>query len=120
MERYHYRDIYEDREFDAVPVINGIDQESGKPYRESYVTVRVDDGGEKNLPFLLSEKDRVEVKTQAARTLQAPVAENAEVGTVCYYLNGDMVRRYPIVTTEAVKERTYRFICSYLLQEYLF
>ncbi len=120
MERYHYRDIYEDREFDAVPVINGIDQESGKPYRESYVTVRVDDGGEKNLPFLLSEKDRVEVKTQAARTLQAPVAENAEVGTVCYYLNGDMVRRYPIVTTEAVKERTYRFICSYLLREYLF
>lgn len=120
MERYQYRDIYESREFAAVPVLNGIDQESGKPYKESCVAVKVDDGGEEALPFLLSEKDQIEVKTQVARTLQAPVAENTEIGTVCYYLNGDMVKRYPIVTTEAVEERTYRFIWSYLLQTFLF
>lgn len=119
MERYQYRDIYESREFAAVPVINGIDRESGKPYQETCVAVKVDNRGEDSLPILLCEKDQIEVKTQVARTLQAPVAENTEIGTVCYYLNGDMIKRYPVVTTENVEERTYRFVCNYLFRTFL-
>ena len=119
MERYRYRDIYEQREFEDIPVANGVDNASGKPFAAAYVPVRVDDRGETDLSFLLCETDRIEVKTQVARTLQAPVAENTEIGTVCYYLNGEMIRRYPVVTTQTVKERSYKYVATYLLYRFL-
>lgn len=119
MERYHYRDIYENRKFDDILVINGIDMRSGKPYEEAYVPVRVDDRGEADLSCLLSETDKIEVKTQIEKKLQAPVKKNTEVGTVCYYLNGELIRRYPVVTTEQVEEQTYGYLCKYLLDIFL-
>lgn len=120
MEQYRYRDIYEAKKFEAIRVENGIDRTSGKPYEEAYVPVRVDDRGETELSYLLSDRDKIEVKTQTARTLQAPVEADAQIGTVSYYLNGDLVRQYPVVTTQDVEARTYGFICTYLIQTYLF
>ncbi len=119
MERYHYRDIYETREFEDIHVINGIDRDTKKPYAQAYVPVKVDDRGESDLSYLLCETDQIEVKTQVAKSLQAPVAENTEIGTVCYYLNGDLIRRYPVITTEGVEERTYQYILTYLLRKFL-
>lgn len=120
MEQYRYRDIYEAKEFEAIRVENGIDRASAKPYEEAYVPVRVDDRGETELSYLLSDRDKIEVKTQTARTLQAPVETDTQIGTVSYYLNGDLVRQYPVVTTQDVEARTYRFIWTYLIQTYLF
>lgn len=119
VERYHYKDIYENREFKDIRVVNSIDRESGKPYEEEFVSVQVDDRGEEKLTYLLCETDQIEVKTQIARTLQAPVAENTEIGTVCYYLNGDLIRRYSIVTTQGAEERTFRVVCTYLIDNFL-
>lgn len=119
MEQYQYKNIYEKREFEDIPVTNGVDNASGKPFAEAYVSVRVDDRGEKDLSYLLCETDQIEVKTQAARSLQAPVAENTEIGTVCYYLNGDMIRRYPVITTEAIAEKSYKYIFTYILHIFL-
>lgn len=119
MEHYEYRDIYEAQEAHTIPVKNGIDNQSGQPYDEAYVTALIDDRGEKSIPYLLSEKDEVEVRTQITSVLQAPVAANEEIGTVCYYLNGELIKRYPIVTTEAVEERTYGWICSYVWKIFL-
>ncbi len=119
MENYHYRDIYESREFEDIPVEDGIDTRSGKPYADAYVPVRVEDRGEKDLSCLLAETDQIEVKTQIAKKLQAPVMENTEVGTVCYYLNGKLFRRYPVVTTGQVERQTYGYLCRYLLTVFL-
>ncbi len=119
MENYHYRDIYESREFEDIPVEDGIDTRSGKPYADAYVPVRVEDRGEKDLSCLLAETDQIEVKTQIEKKLQAPVMENTEVGTVCYYLNGKLFRRYPVVTTGQVERQTYGYLCRYLLTVFL-
>ncbi|MCM1123717.1 MAG: D-alanyl-D-alanine carboxypeptidase [Eubacterium sp.] len=119
MENYEYRDIYEEQEAHDILVKNGIDNRSGVPYNAAYVTALVDDQGEKSIPYLLSNEDEIEVRTQIDSVLQAPVGEREEVGTVCYYLNGELIRRYPVVTTEAVEERTYKWICFYLLEIFL-
>lgn len=119
MENYQYRDIYEEQEPHIIQVRNGIDNQSEAPYREAYVTAFVDDRGEKVIPYLLSGEDEIEVRTQMKEVLQAPVGENEEIGTVCYYLNGELIKRYPIITAEAVDERTYGWICSYLLKVFL-
>lgn len=119
MERYQYRNIYEPQEFQDIRVKDGIDGKHGTPYGEAYVTVQIEDGGQQDIPYLLCEDDEVEVRVQVANVLRAPVAENEEVGTVCYYVNGTPVRQYPIVTAESVEERTYGWICAYLLNIFL-
>ena len=119
MDNYQYRDIYEEQETHVIQVRNGIDNESEGPYREACVTAFVDDRGEKSIPYLLCGEDEIEVQTRMKEVLQAPVRENEEIGTVCYYLNGELIKRYPIVTKESVDERTYGFICNYLLKVFL-
>ncbi len=119
MDNYQYRDIYEEQETHVIQVRNGIDNESEAPYREACVTAFVDDRGEKSIPYLLCGEDEIEVQTRMKEVLQAPVRENEEIGTVCYYLNGELIKRYPIVTKESVDERTYGFICNYLLKVFL-
>ncbi|MCH5260643.1 MAG: D-alanyl-D-alanine carboxypeptidase [Lachnospiraceae bacterium] len=119
MERYEYRDIYEQREFQNIRVHNGIDAESGAPYKEAYVAVQIDDRGEQNIPYLLCEDDEVEIRVQISDVLWAPVAEHEEVGALSYYLNGTLVKRFPIITAAAVEERTYGFVCRYLLMIFL-
>lgn len=119
MERYEYRDIYERREFQDIQVRNGVDGKSNAPYEEAYVPVYVEDNGEQSMPYLLCDEDEVEVRVQVPDMLQAPVADHEEIGTICYYLNGTLVRRCPIITSEAVGERTYGWICTYLLNVFL-
>lgn len=119
MERYEYRNIHEAREFHDIPVRDGIDGKTKSIYKEALVPVEVEDDNDRNMPYLLCEDDVVEVRAQIADVLQAPVAEHEEVGSVCYYLNGTLVRRCPIITTEAVEERTYGWICTYLLSIFL-
>lgn len=119
MERYEYRDIYERREFQDIQVRNGVDGKSNAPYEEAYVPVYVEDDGEQSMPYLLCDGDEVEIRVQIADVLQAPVADHEEIGTICYYLNGTLVRRCPVITSEAVEERTYGWICTYLLKIFL-
>ena len=89
------------------------------PYEDAYVSVKIDDREEKSIPYLLSEKDKVEVRTKVADVLTAPVSEHEEVGDVSYYLNGTLVKRYPVVTQGAVEERTYGWIFAYILRNFL-
>lgn len=119
MENYQYRDIYEPQEFHDIRVQNGIDGEEGKPYGDIYVPVRLEDDGEKSISYLLCESDEIEVRTKIADVLQAPVGDREQVGTVSYYLNGALIKQYPVVTETAVDERTYRRICTYLLNVFL-
>lgn len=119
MERYQYRDIYEPQKFHDIRVQNGIDAEDGKPYGEMYVPVRLEDGGEQSISYLLCENDEIEVRTKIADVLQAPVGEREQIGTVSYYLNGTLIKCYPIVTAAAVEERTFDRICTYLLRVFL-
>ncbi len=119
MERYAYRDIYERQKLSDIPVRNGVDPETNKPYEAAYVRVRVEDGDTERLSWLLCAEDEVEVRVQAADALRAPVSVGEEIGEVCYFLNGELIRRFPIVAVDAVQERTYGWICGYLLRTFL-
>lgn len=117
MERYEYRDIYEKQEFQNISVLNGID-EKGTPYGEAQVAVYVDDE-QQSLTYLLCEQDEVEVIVRVKDMLDAPVEQHEEVGTVSYYLNGTLIKQSSVVTAESVEERTFGFICAYLLWIFL-
>lgn len=119
MEHYQYRDIYEKKTFPDIPVSNGIAGEHATPYEEAVVSVVLEDGGETAIPYLLCEEDEIEVTTQIAKTLEAPVADKTEIGAVSYYLNGSLIKRYPIVTEGEIEERSFGFIFDYILNLFL-
>lgn len=118
MKHYQYQDIYEEREFQDIPVLNGIAADQKTPYGEASVSVRME-AHEETLPYLLCEEDQVEVKTQIEKSLTAPVAYRTEVGDVSYYLNGQLIKRYAVYTDGAVEERTFGWICHYVWQIFL-
>lgn len=115
MEHYRYRDIYEEKEFAEIPVRGGIAGETGTPWDEAFVGVSVEEP-ETSLPYLLCEEDRVEVKTRIETVLTAPVAAGERVGEVSYYLNGELIRRYDVLTEEAVEEQSFLWILEYLVK----
>lgn len=115
MERYQYRDIYEEQAFAAIPVRDGIAGEKGTPFEEAEVSVTLQ-AGEKSLPYLLCEDDRVEVKSRVEPVLDAPVAAGEEVGSVSYYLNGELIKSYTVCADEAIEKRSFPWIFIYILK----
>ncbi len=115
MERYQYQDIYEEQKFPDIPVRNGIAGKDGTPYEEAEVSVTLQ-AGEKSLPYLLCEDDRVEVKSRVEPVLDAPVAAGEEVGSVSYYLNGELIKSYTVCADEAIEKRSFPWIFIYILK----
>lgn len=115
MERYHYQDIYEEKTFADIPVREGIAGETGTPWDEAFVGVTMEKG-ERSLPFLLSEEDRVEVKTRAEAVLTAPVVAGTKVGEVSYYLNGELVKQYDLLSADSVEEQNFWWVLNYILK----
>ncbi len=115
MERYQYRDIYEEQKFSDIPVRSGIAGKGGTPYEEAEVSVTLQ-AGEKSLPYLLCGDDRVEVKSRVEPVLDAPVAEGEQVGAVSYYLNGELIKSYAVCTDDAIEKRSFSWIFGYILK----
>lgn len=115
MERYQYRDIYEEKTFADIPVRNGIAGKDGTPFEEAKVSVTLQKEGE-GLRYLLCEADQVEIKTQVETVLDAPVAAGTQVGNVSYYVNGELVKQYAVCTDTGVEERSFLWILMYLIK----
>lgn len=119
MEHYSYRDIYEKQQFDKIPVVNGIAGEEATPYETAYMDVTLEEPVEETLPYLLCEDDKIEVKANVTKELTAPVEAGEKVGQVSYYLNGDLIEEYTVVTTKAIEEVNFSWILQYILKQYL-
>lgn len=119
MENYRYQDIYEEKHFNDIPVLNGIAGENATPYDEAYVGVRFENPDEGSLPCLLCEWDRVEVKTSVEKELEAPVDKGEKVGSVSYYLNGELIKEYALLTSGRIEETNYKWFLQYILKRYL-
>ena len=119
MANYEYRDIYEEKTFDDIPVINGIAGENATPYENAYVGVSAEKPEGGSLRYLLGDEDKVEVKTDIKKQLEAPVEAGEKVGSISYYLNGELIKAYPIVTTDEVVRTNYWYVLRYILKLYM-
>lgn len=119
MERYVYRDIYEEKTFQPVPVINGIAGEGATPYENAYVEVKLACPAEESLPYLLCEDDVVEVRAELEDRLEAPVNAGDEAGKVSYYLNGELIREYTVIASGEVERINYLWVLRYVAELFL-
>ncbi|MCM1262613.1 MAG: D-alanyl-D-alanine carboxypeptidase [Butyrivibrio sp.] len=118
MDNFEYRDIYEDLSFNDIPVINGIAGKDATPYDNAFVKVAFEEPSDKSLRYLLSSDDKVEVKSSIADKLEAPVHSGENVGQVSYYLNGELIKSYAVVTTHEVEKTDYLWTLKYILRLY--
>lgn len=118
MEHFQYRDIYKEVRFDDILVEKGIAGRNATPYEKAYVSVSLEEPDEKSLRYLLCDEDKIEVKTSLADSLEAPVHIGENVGQVTYYLNGELVKSYTVVTNEDIENTSYFWILKYILKLY--
>lgn len=119
MEHYEYRDIFEEKQFSDLPVLGGIAGERATPYEKAFVPISLEKEENESLSCLLCEEDIIEVKETLVKQLEAPVLSGTQAGVVSYYLNGELIREYPIVTTGEIEETNYPWILQYLLGLFL-
>ena len=119
MERYQYQDIYVDKQFSALPVTGGIAHEDATPYEKAFVTISLEEIGEKSLPYLLCEDDVIEVRENLVKQMEAPVVVGEKAGEVSYYLNGELIKEYRVVTTGEVAKTNFPWILQYIFKLYL-
>lgn len=119
MKNYECQDIYQEKHFNDIPVINGIAGENATPYDEAYIRVTYEKPENGSLPYLLCAQDKVEVKTDIETWLEAPVAAGEQVGQISYYLNGELIKAYPITTTDEVVRTNYPWFLKYILKLFL-
>lgn len=118
MKNYEYQDIYEEKHFNDIPVANGIAGEKATPYDEAYVKVTYEKPENDSLPYLLCDNDNVEVRVNVEKQLEAPVAAGEQVGQISYYLNGELIQSYPVITIGEVVKTNYPWFLQYILEQY--
>ena len=56
----------------------------------------------KHLKLLLSDEEQISVETNFPEELTAPIEPGTIVGSVRYYLDGEIVQIYPVTATDQV------------------
>lgn len=106
LENYEYRDVWEETTFSPLPVKNGI-PESGNLEDEACTGVELAVGAEANhLRLLLADGEQVSVETNFPEAVTAPIEPGTIVGSVRYYLDGEIVQIYPVTATDRVEPIT--------------
>lgn len=69
--------------------------------------------------MLLSKTDKVKMSAEVPKILEAPVALGEQVGTLDYYVNGELVSQMPIWADREIKTRTAGWYLRFVLARYL-
>lgn len=95
-ETFSYQEIGKANwEFSEIEVVNGM-----KPL----VFVKTN---AKKFNYLVGDHEKVQCKVEMADKLQAPVEENMVVGKIYYELNGEIIEKFDIYTSENIEESTF-------------
>lgn len=115
LENYFYRDVLTAPPLDKIEVEAGIPA-NNHPYGTAYAEIRMDTGEEHELQWLLKEDEQVKMQVKLVDRLEAPVTPGQQVGSVSYFLNGQIIREYPITTINPVGKLSFTWITAYLLR----
>lgn len=69
--------------------------------------------------MLVREEDKVEKKLNIKRNLKAPVMEKQIVGNVEYYLNGEIIKAYPVYVKGNVEKLDYEWCLLNTVKKFL-
>ena len=74
---------------------------------------------QKTQVMLLKKTDKVKMSAEVPKLLEAPVTFGKQVGTLNYYVNGNLVSQMPIWADREIKTRTLSWYFRFVLTRYL-
>ena len=113
---YRYENVKIKLPLKALPVENGVmpGQAMG-----DMAFVELSEESEKEVRLLLSREDQVKIAVTLPDKLKAPVGKGTKVGGITYLLNGEAVKYFPVLTTQAAEEKDYFWCLWKVLEQYL-
>ena len=101
---YEIRDVWREVTTDPLLVIDGIPP-SGDLKEKVTVKTGMDMAKEeKTLPLLLSALEDVTVNIEIQKTVHAPIEKGTCVGMVEYLLDGEVVKKVPVIAMDSVEK----------------
>jgi len=70
--------------------------------------------------MLLSESDSVQVRAELPKLLKAPVKKGTKVGSLNYYINGELAAQMPVLAAKDIEERSLRWYFRLVLSRYFY
>lgn len=107
LENYTYRTINTEISLPYVKVKNGIPG-NGKLWDKAKLKLTIDKEERLREPVLLKEGEEIHVQTDCEVSMQAPVEIGDEVGEISFYVDGELLNKYKIISAERVEKRTLR------------
>lgn len=118
IECYQYQDVWVKTELPNLLVSGGVSTED--PYEEEVqVSLKYQEEVD-TFKVLLGKTEKVTVKEEIAKTLNAPVKKGRVVGNVKYFLGDQELASFPVVTKEEVRERTFCWCLAFAAQRFCF
>lgn len=117
IDHYQQKDITNyDYTPNPIPVENGAGKDRlVKTKMQLYVTVE-----QKEQKILLSESDSVQVRAELPKLLQAPVKKGEQVGSLNYYVNGELTAQMPVRAAQDIEKRSLRWYFMLVLSRYFY
>ena len=118
IECYQYQDVWVKTELPNLSVSGGVSTED--PYEEEVqVSLKYQEEVD-TFKVLLGKTEKVTVKEEIAKTLNAPVKKGRVVGNVKYFLGDQELASFPVVTKEEVRDRTFCWCLAFAAQRFCF
>lgn len=116
LDNYEYYIVSQKKNLQQILVENGMDTE--EPMRKTvYADVRIQNHNSDSR-VLRRKDEEIETKIVLKNKVQAPVIKNEVVGTVFYTLDGYIIDKNNIVTSEAVEKKSRYIMWIYILDLY--
>ena len=117
IDNYEYREVYEEVNLPSIDVENGVPNNQ-ELFGESYAELEIHNDDE-FLEILLGKEEKINVVADYDTSLIAPVNAGEQIGTVTYYLGEEIVKEYPIVTVNSIKEKDMKWYFCEIVEKYL-
>ena len=70
--------------------------------------------------MLLSDADVVQVRAELPRQLQAPVKKDTRIGSLNYYINGELATQMPVLAAQNIEKRSLKWYFMLVLSRYFY
>lgn len=117
MDYYEQKDITKyDYKPNPIPVENGAGKDRLlKTKMQLQLTIE-----QEEQKMLLSESDSVQVRAELPKLLKAPVNAGTKIGSLNYYVNGELAAQMPILAAKDIEERSLRWYFMLVLSRYFY
>ena len=117
IDHYYQKDITNyDYQPNPIPVENGAGKDRLlKTKIQLPLTVR-----QYKQNMLLSDADVVQVRAELPRQLQAPVKKDTRIGSLNYYINGELATQMPVLAAQNIEKRSLKWYFMLVLSRYFY